>query len=177
MHRLSRPSCHPIYGSCPPSVASAFKAASKSGHLHANTTVHNHCGKKRESVESLHQLLNAANWNYPLLLLAFRWPKQVIRLCLATRGWGRILIYTQKERQHWWKTQTDSNPCSFIRWCVPLNERNKLLTNLETCSRAAPCTTVATSDMWLRSTWMRIATSCVCKIYLEFQRLSTKTRM
>ena len=76
------------------------------------------------------------------------WPKQVMWACLTIRGWGRILICTQKERRtgntgekHSWRgTHILLYYAGFL--CL----RNKLLPNLGTYSMLCRVT-VATSHI------------------------------
>lgn len=86
-------------GSCPPSAGLARQAASMSGHLHPNTSVHNPHSRGREKRSphtSSSVQLTGGDGSF---LCTSHWPKQVMWSCPTTRGWGRILICTCKEKR------------------------------------------------------------------------------
>lgn len=83
-------------GSCPPRAGSALQAASMSGHLHTNRSVHNPHSRGREKRSphtSSSVQLTGGDGSF---LCTSHWLKQVMWSCPTTRGWGRILICTCK---------------------------------------------------------------------------------
>lgn len=130
----------------PPSVGSAFQAASTSGHLHTSTSVHSPQARIRESAEKPTPALQCSSLEVMGHVCSHLVGQSKSCGLAQLRGAREESSYAPK-RQGELETlvkHTESSPCSFILCFIPLYER--LLPNLGTYSKLCGLM-VATSHM------------------------------